>query len=68
MTHQIPPHLAFCTPGKNQKVEQGTNLETLNISKHPKEIELYTKKHEDRNTVFDYISQSRNLYMRVEEL
>ena len=19
MTHQIPPHLAFCTPGQNQK-------------------------------------------------
>ena len=28
MTHQIPPHLAFCTPGKNKKVEQGTNPET----------------------------------------
>ena len=33
MTHQIPPHLAFCTPGQNKKVEQGTNLETLKRDK-----------------------------------
>ena len=30
MTHQIPPHLAFCTPRQNQKAKQGTNPETLN--------------------------------------
>jgi len=29
MTHQIPPHLAFCTPGPNKKAKQGTNPETL---------------------------------------
>ena len=29
MRHQIPSHLAFCTPGKNQKAKQGTNPETL---------------------------------------
>ena len=23
MTHQIPLHLAFCTPGQNQEIEQG---------------------------------------------
>ena len=33
MTHQIPPHLAFCTPGQNQKAEQGTNPETLKRDK-----------------------------------
>ena len=33
MTHQIPPHLAFCTLGQNQKAEQGTNLETLKRDK-----------------------------------
>ena len=33
MTYQIPPPLAFCTPGQNQKVEQGTNPETLNRDK-----------------------------------
>ena len=33
MTHQIPPHLAFCTPGQNQKAEQGTNPETLKGNK-----------------------------------
>jgi len=25
MTHQILPHLVFCTPGQNQEVKQGTN-------------------------------------------
>ena len=25
MTHQIPPHLVFCTPGQNQEVDQRTN-------------------------------------------
>jgi len=25
MTHQISPHLDFCTPGKNQDTEQGIN-------------------------------------------
>jgi len=25
MTHQIPPHLDFCTPGQNQDIEQGIN-------------------------------------------
>ena len=24
MTHPIPPHLAFCTHGQNQKAKQGT--------------------------------------------
>ena len=33
MTHQIPPHLAFCTPGQNQKAKQGTNPETLKRNK-----------------------------------
>ena len=33
LTHQIPPHLAFCTPGKNQKAKQGTNPETLKRNK-----------------------------------
>ena len=33
MTHQIPPYLAFCTPGQNQKAEQGTNPETLKRDK-----------------------------------
>ena len=33
MTHQIPPHLAFCTPGQNQKGKQGTNPETLKRNK-----------------------------------
>ena len=33
MTHQIPPHLAFCTPGKNQKAKQGTNPQTLKRDK-----------------------------------
>ena len=33
MTHQIPPHLAFCTPGQNQKEKQGTNPETLKRNK-----------------------------------
>ena len=33
MTHQIPPHLAFCTPGQNQKVKQGINPETLKRDK-----------------------------------
>ena len=33
MTHQIPPHLAFCTPWQNQKAEQGTNPETLKRDK-----------------------------------
>ena len=33
MTHQIPPHLAFCTPRQNQKTEQGTNPETLKKKK-----------------------------------
>ena len=33
MTNQIPPHLAFCTPGQNQKAKQGTNPETLNKNK-----------------------------------
>ena len=33
MTHQIPPYLAFCTPGKNQNAKQGTNLETLKRDK-----------------------------------
>ena len=28
MTHQIPPHLAFCTPGQNHETEQGTKPET----------------------------------------
>ena len=27
MIHQIPPHLVFCTPGQNQEVKQGTNLD-----------------------------------------
>ena len=33
MTHQIPSHLAFCTPGQNQKAKQGTNPETLKRNK-----------------------------------
>ena len=33
MAHQIPPHLAFCTPGQNQKTKQGTNLEALKRNK-----------------------------------
>ena len=33
MTHQIPPHLAFCTPGQNQKAKQGTNPKTLKRNK-----------------------------------
>ena len=33
MTHQIPPHLAFCTPGENEKAKQGTNLETFKKDK-----------------------------------
>jgi len=33
MTHQIPPHLAFCTPGQNQKAKHGTNPETLKRNK-----------------------------------
>ena len=39
MTHQIPPHLAFCTPGKNQKAEQGTNPKTLKRDKQIQEHE-----------------------------
>ena len=41
MAHQIPPHLAFCTPGQNQKAKQGTNLETLK-RKHEKRSERNT--------------------------
>jgi len=33
MTHQILPHLAFCTLEQNQKAEQGTNPETLKRDK-----------------------------------
>ena len=33
MTHQIPPHLAFFTPGQNKKSEQGTNPEALTRDK-----------------------------------
>ena len=33
MTHQIPPHLAFFTPGQNQKANQRTNPETLKRNK-----------------------------------
>ena len=34
MTHQIPSHLAFCTPGQNKKkTKQGTNSETLKRNK-----------------------------------
>ena len=33
MTHQIPPHLAFCTPGQNQKAKLGKNPETLKRNK-----------------------------------
>jgi len=33
MTHQIPPHLAFCTPGQNQKAKQGTNPKTFKRDK-----------------------------------
>jgi len=33
MTHQIPSHLAFCTPGKNQKAKQETNPKTLKRNK-----------------------------------
>jgi len=42
MTHQIPPHLAFCTPGKNQKAKQGTNPETLKRNKHTKTITYFS--------------------------
>ena len=33
ITHQIPSHLAFCTPRQNQKAKQGTNSETLKRNK-----------------------------------
>ena len=36
MTHQIPSHLAFCTPGQNKKkkkTKQGTNPKTLKRNK-----------------------------------
>ena len=33
MTHQIPSHLAFCTPGQNKKTKKGTNPETLKRNK-----------------------------------
>jgi len=23
ITHQVPPHLVFCTPGKNHEIKQG---------------------------------------------
>ena len=32
MTHQIPPHLAFCTPGQNQKAKQVQNHQPGRIS------------------------------------
>ena len=38
MTHQIPPHLAFCTPRQNQKAEQGTNSETIKRDNQHKNI------------------------------
>ena len=46
MTHQIPSHLAFCTPGQNKKkTKQGTNPETLKRNKqtHSKDININTK-------------------------
>ena len=42
MTHEIPPHLAFFTPGQNQKAKQGTNSETL---KRNKQIQKISKKY-----------------------
>ena len=45
MTHQIPPHLAFCTPGQNKKAEQGTNPETLKRDKK-KIIYIFINEHQ----------------------
>ena len=42
MTHQIPPHLAFCAPGQNQKAEQGTNPETLKRDKQTKTFTYFS--------------------------
>jgi len=36
MTHQIPPHLDFYTPGQNQDTEQGTNPKTIKESDNKK--------------------------------
>ena len=48
MAHQIPPHLAFCTLGQNQKAEQGTNLETLKRDKRTQK-HLYISQRIPRN-------------------
>jgi len=38
MTHQIPPHLDFCTPGQNQVTEKGMNPKSSNRVTQQKEI------------------------------
>ena len=48
MTHQILPHLAFCTPGQNQKAEQGKNPETLKRDKQTQKY-LYISQWIPRN-------------------
>ena len=48
MTHQIPPHLIFCTPGQNQEEEQGTILKTSKRERPQKETE--TKRHTWKQT------------------
>jgi len=39
MTHQIPRHLDFCTPGQNQDTEQGINLKPSKRMIQQKETE-----------------------------
>ena len=52
MTHQIPPHLAFCTPRQNPKAEQGTNPETLKRDKQtqkPLHLSQWIWRNEEEN-------------------
>ena len=45
MTHQIPSHLAFCTPRKNQKAKQGkTDQYSIVITKPQRELCLILKR------------------------
>ena len=50
MTHQIPPHLVFCTPGQNQEAEQGTNPKTSKRVTQQNGTEKETNKQKDRST------------------